>query len=417
MSFSNDDLAAIFSGQDREHTGYGQGILLSFDPNTFENTVDFRGATLTNLPVAVGIEALTFRPGDSVLLMKWTPTGGGLSSYWIAGRPIVPGAGAELILRGGDVIIGDGANLRVESADGTRFIEMRDGTTFFGLPGNWHPGVIRTIGSGNPFIQMSPPIATSFPSDPISANRPTRISLAGSVAGNPGSFLNYSHMHYQIGSGAEPIGGSFFCTSNGGFNAIAGGHFAATVGGRVVLDGDDFVQVNTPSNTASTNCNLTSIDGGTHGRIFRTTSAAAAKLDVEDYAPDVNAVLQLKPRIWRDKGEVEADPNTDRWHVGYIAEEVNDIGLTDMVDYDEEGNPNNITYDRMSAALLAVIKDQQKRIERLEKRLGVSEREVAKERIKPARCKPKRKPLACEMYADTEKQAPVHIPYQATDFV
>lgn len=93
MSFASDDLAQLFAAPDREHTGYGQGILAAWDPETFSNQVAYRGTTLTNLPVLPGVDALSWQPGDVVLLMRWTPSGGGLSSYWLAGRPVIPGAG------------------------------------------------------------------------------------------------------------------------------------------------------------------------------------------------------------------------------------------------------------------------------------------------------------------------------------
>jgi hypothetical protein len=93
VTYPTDDLATLLVPRQQEHTGYGQGIIRGWNPETFENQVEFRGAILTNLPVMSGTEALTYQPGDVVLLMRWTPTGGGLSSYWIAGRPIVPGGG------------------------------------------------------------------------------------------------------------------------------------------------------------------------------------------------------------------------------------------------------------------------------------------------------------------------------------
>lgn len=93
MSFASDDLAQLFAAPDREHTGYGQGILAAWDSETFENQVAYRGTTLTNLPVLPGVDALSWQAGDVVLLMRWTPSGGGLSSYWLAGRPVIPGAG------------------------------------------------------------------------------------------------------------------------------------------------------------------------------------------------------------------------------------------------------------------------------------------------------------------------------------
>lgn len=76
-----------------EPARYGQGVILTWDPETFANTVQFRGTTLVNLPVMAGTDALTFVPGDRVGIMFWAPAGGS-GVYWILPRIIVPGSGA-----------------------------------------------------------------------------------------------------------------------------------------------------------------------------------------------------------------------------------------------------------------------------------------------------------------------------------
>lgn len=93
MSYPSDDLATVLLAPNREFAGYGQGVLLQFDSATFSNAVDYRGTVLTDLPVMSGADALTYQPGDVVLLMKWKPSGRGMGSYWIAGRPVVPASG------------------------------------------------------------------------------------------------------------------------------------------------------------------------------------------------------------------------------------------------------------------------------------------------------------------------------------
>lgn len=76
-----------------EPARYGQGTILTWDAETFENTVRFRGTVLQNLPVMAGTDALTFQPGDKVGIMYWAPAGGS-GVFWILPRIIVPGSGA-----------------------------------------------------------------------------------------------------------------------------------------------------------------------------------------------------------------------------------------------------------------------------------------------------------------------------------
>lgn len=103
-----------------------------------------------------------------------------------------------------------------------------------------------------------------------------------------------------------------------------------------------------------------------NGRIWRSTSSLRYKQDVEDVEVDAAVVLKMQGRTWRDKLEVEKDPETETRHVGFIAEELHDLGLGQFVVYDEAGDPEAISYDRLSVALLAVVKDQERRIAALE---------------------------------------------------
>jgi len=76
-----------------ELAGYAQGTILSWNPDTFENVISVRGGTLTNVQVGSGVEAMTYRPGDTVILARWRP-GGGMGTWWIDRRIIRPGTGA-----------------------------------------------------------------------------------------------------------------------------------------------------------------------------------------------------------------------------------------------------------------------------------------------------------------------------------
>ena len=97
MSWASDDLAQIMVAPDREHVGFAEGIIRSWDPETFRSTIAVRGSDLHDLPVASGVEALTYQPGDVVLLSRWKPRSGrGSATYRIGmgGRVIVPGSDA-----------------------------------------------------------------------------------------------------------------------------------------------------------------------------------------------------------------------------------------------------------------------------------------------------------------------------------
>lgn len=118
-----------------------------------------------------------------------------------------------------------------------------------------------------------------------------------------------------------------------------------------------------PTTAAAANCVVSSVTG----MLSRSTSSRRYKRDIADAEVDPAAVLQMRARTWRDKAEVAADESTGKRYVGFIAEELHDLGLGQFVDYDEDG-PESIQYDRLSVALLAAVKHLNERVTALEAR-------------------------------------------------
>lgn len=167
-------------------------------------------------------------------------------------------------------------------------------------------------------------------------------------------------------------------------------------GGLIFLKSGGEIELNSIANriivshsttSSSANCNIT-----TRGQIRRSTSASRYKQDVENLVIDPDAVLSLEAKTWRDRNEVAENPNSDNWYIGYMAEELESLGLDVFVDYNEHGDPENIEYDRMSVALLSVIKRQQSQIDHLYERLGFSQPEGVQSEptVKPKRQEPSR---------------------------
>lgn len=93
-----DDLSDFLASAPPGGVRYGQGTIVTWDQETFENAIDWDGTVLRDLPVIAGLEAFGFRPGDSVGLLGWDASGKrGTTTWWILGRLIVPGASEEAI--------------------------------------------------------------------------------------------------------------------------------------------------------------------------------------------------------------------------------------------------------------------------------------------------------------------------------
>jgi len=151
------------------------------------------------------------------------------------------------------------------------------------------------------------------------------------------------------------LGDAFLDLSSSHIQLEAGSGFVGLRGAGGVL-----VQHSTTGATA--NCFIDPSDG----RLWREVSAAKYKADIEDAKVDVDAVLKMRPITYRDKGEVERDPDTERRYVGLLAEDLAELGLTEFVVHNDDGEVEGIAYPRLTVALLAVLQDQERRLRALE---------------------------------------------------
>jgi len=88
-----DDLASLLTAAPSAGMRYGQGQIIAWDAETFENVILWNGQPLTNLPVVGTTDALSYQPGQYVALHGLDASGErGATQWWIAGRILVPGA-------------------------------------------------------------------------------------------------------------------------------------------------------------------------------------------------------------------------------------------------------------------------------------------------------------------------------------
>ncbi len=97
---------------------------------------------------------------------------------------------------------------------------------------------------------------------------------------------------------------------------------------------------------------------GPAGMLGYQSSSARYKKDIMPLNDDFYKILQANPRsfTWKTTGQRGA---------GFIAEEFNELGLDNLVVYDEEGRPDALCYELISVYLLEIIKDQVKTTKQL----------------------------------------------------
>lgn len=353
----NDQLVTDLAAQTVEagkNPGTGLGLdsatLLSFDVASHRATLRYYDTVLADIPVLSGVDHFTWVAGDELALLTWFPVKGhrrrGFGSYAILGRIIRPGNNRDPIL-----VVDDGAGGVVRIAEGS----------------------IRVSGGGDVHLLDGGRILADY-DDGSSAVMLGTIDLTGETLNGLYVFLPGSEAaalfagQRQDGTsnvliGAVGLDVDFFLTLCG---ATAVRADLAQIGTKddayrfVAQDGSVFIVTDaTTGSAANVHMSLT-------GLISQVTSSIQNKVDVEDAPIDIDALLRLRPRTWRDRAEVEREPETDRWHVGLVAEEVDEAGLPEFVDYDEAGQPQAVTYDRLVVALLEVVKEQQGRLDALD---------------------------------------------------
>lgn len=103
-----------------------------------------------------------------------------------------------------------------------------------------------------------------------------------------------------------------------------------------------------------------------NGDLGYVPSSRRFKRDIESAPTDLEAALALRVVTYRYKAAVEALDDDAPVEWGVIAEELHDLGLTWAVDYDDDGLPFGVRYDRLVLALIPVLQDHESRIAALE---------------------------------------------------
>jgi len=100
------------------------------------------------------------------------------------------------------------------------------------------------------------------------------------------------------------------------------------------------------------------------GNVFRSTSSARYKRNIQDMTYGVADVMNLRAVTFEQKNEYPS--NT---YAGFIAEEVHDAGLTEFVEYNNAGQPDAVHYGNMVSLLAKAIQEQQATIASLTARI------------------------------------------------
>ena len=121
------------------------------------------------------------------------------------------------------------------------------------------------------------------------------------------------------------------------------------------------VTTNTTANAANVNCDAA-------GGLRTSTSARKYKTNIRDITSvDIN---KFRPVIYNSLCE---DDDKTKDHFGFIADEVDQQGIKQLVSYNAQGEVNGFQYERMTVVLTKALQEQQALIEALTARLTALE--------------------------------------------
>ena len=142
-------------------------------------------------------------------------------------------------------------------------------------------------------------------------------------------------------------------------NAIAIYNSSATT--LFFIRNDGVINTGTAANSPYNNTTAiaANLNVAADGSLSRSTSSIKYKNSITNYDKGLDIVNQLRPVYYKGNND------GDKTFAGLIAEEVHDLGLTEFVQYAEDGSPDALSYSNMVSLLVKAIQEQQAQIEEL----------------------------------------------------
>ena len=208
--------------------------------------------------------------------------------------------------------------------------------------------------------------ANTITADKIASSAYSTIVSSGLAVSSPLS-KSGSLVSVNVGSGATQVAVGNHVHGQGGYSnagstgvgshthplSVSGTATGGTHGGHGTGNGSHDHSVNLAGNTQSN------------------SSTLKLKKEISDYGIDPKKLLNLQLKRYKYKNQVRylQDDLNREWMYGYIAEEVLENGVEEIVGYDENKEPASLHYGLLSTLVLELVKEQQKEIDLLKEEL------------------------------------------------
>src|SRR5690625_4014394 len=122
----------------------------------------------------------------------------------------------------------------------------------------------------------------------------------------------------------------------------------------------------TPDFSGSANLRLSTGATASEARIGLIGSRRELKRDIEPLDITVKELSTLNPVRYKDKNEYKVKGEESPYYLGFIAEEVAESDIPELVDFNDERKPMSVNYDRFAIALLNPLLNHEDRITEIE---------------------------------------------------
>jgi prepilin-type N-terminal cleavage/methylation domain-containing protein len=208
-------------------------------------------------------------------------------------------------------------------------------------------------------------IGTGDPYGPLHVRGSFDFASKGKLLGYPPVASNHRNMAMTIENTSPGDGGGIamiITDENNDEKAIeVWNTFLADVVFQVQANG----RVVSPATYTTNTSNAANMYVHSNGLFYRSTSSRRFKKDIQDYVGGLDKLDLLRPVTFYSTSEEDK-----RLHAGFIAEEVEEAGLSEFVSYDEEGKPDGIHYSHMTALLAKAMQELKNENQALKDRIA-----------------------------------------------
>lgn len=221
------------------------------------------------------------------------------------------------------------------------------------------------------------------------------VTVNGSITGSSGVITGTS-FQYSNGQGVFFDGGGGTDLSlrlaGGGDRILIGNngvtYYNASAAQILQVGGNSVLELRTPYGTNTSNENdwgntsviIRGLQRGpdkrnvqwdeANGRLFFDSSSKRYKSNIGPLVDDFTKILEVQPKTYDRPG------SEGYWEVGYIAEEIDSLGLKHLVEY-SKGIPDGVNYEKMVLYVIEVAKMQQTAIAQLKAEVAALKAETS----------------------------------------